>query len=127
MTGWLNPVPNCLQLQCGAFYFGRDFTYRGMRIHGCNFTLPGPMWAMNWGANGIYADDFSSSVAVTDSVFNLGSKMRMVFFSNGGRDHEFSNNIVRPLAPNTARGVTPVARLNNNCHGSCTSCLWQEP
>lgn len=115
-----------------------------MRISGCNFSLPGPMWDMSWGANGIYADDFSSSVDVIDNVFNLGTKIRMVFFSNGGRDHRclldseenrlcenfsgrttqsfvthsFVNNIVRPLGPNTADGLTPIARLNNNCGGN---------
>jgi hypothetical protein len=112
---------------CGSFYFGRDWTYRGMRISGCNFSLPGPMWDMSWGANGIYADDFSSSVDVVGNTFNLGAKMRMVFFSNGGRDHSFVDNVVRPLAPNTAHGVTPVARLNSNCHGPCTDCIYSQP
>jgi hypothetical protein len=31
---------------CGSFYFGRDWTYRGMQIKGCNFSLPGPMWSV---------------------------------------------------------------------------------
>lgn len=120
-----NVVQQCND--CGSFYFGRDWTYRGMRISGCNFSLPGPMWGMPWGANGIYADDFSSSVDVVGNTFNLGAKMRMVFFSNGGRDHSFVNNVIRPLSPNTVHGVTPVARLNNNCHGPCTDCIFSEP
>lgn len=28
---------------CGSYYFGRDWTYRGMEISGCNFSLPGPV------------------------------------------------------------------------------------
>eukprot|EP01044_Picomonas_judraskeda_P041283 COSAG03_NODE_20700_length_315_cov_0.717593_1_plen_75_part_01 len=34
--------------QCGAYYFGRDWTYRGMQIHGCTFELPGTMWTESW-------------------------------------------------------------------------------
>eukprot|EP01052_Picozoa_sp_SAG31_P037029 SAG31_NODE_4710_length_3018_cov_1.356629_1_plen_125_part_00 len=46
----------CLRMQCGAYYFGRDWTYRGMEIDGCNFSLPGTMWDESWSfINAIYA------------------------------------------------------------------------
>ena len=112
---------------CGSFYFGRDFTYRGMRISGCTFTLPGPMWAVANGARGVYADDFGSSVDIVGNTFNLGAKVKMVFFSNGGRDHSFVNNVVRPLAPNAVHGVTPTVHVNNHCGGACTDCLYAQP
>ena len=86
---------------CGSYYFGRDFTYRGMRISGCNFTLPGTMWAVSNGARAVYADDYGSSVDIVGNTFNLGANMAMSFLSNGGRDHSFVENVVRPLPPNT--------------------------
>ena len=77
---------------CGAFYFGRDFTYRGMVISGCNFTIPGTIW---WNisdtvvASVVYADDFASSVYVLHNHFVVGSSVNIVFMLNGGRDHHF--------------------------------------
>jgi hypothetical protein len=111
---------------CGAYYFGRDWTYRGMRISGCTFTLPGPIWEID--VNCIYADDFGSSVDISHNKFYLGQKVRNVFFSNGGRDHSFTNNELFPLQPNsTVNGSSPVVRLNDKCKGAqlpgCNYCL----
>ena len=114
---------------CGSFYFGRDWTYRGMRIQGCNFSLAGPMWDMSWGANAVYADDFGSSVSILDNDFWLGEKMPLVFESNQGRDHEMIGNTLRPLPPFTSKGNSPRANIGNaGCGGAdigypCTGCM----
>jgi hypothetical protein len=101
---------------CGAYYFGRDWSYRGMVISHCNFTLDGPMWpkpnrtsggrGQSVGAKAIYADDFSSSVAVLDSHFTLGPKMWSTFYINGGRSHRFERNVVRSIGAASSHIVT---------------------
>ena len=122
---------------CGAYYFGRDWTYRGMRISGCNFSLPGPMWggAHTLGGNvvasfAVYADDFGSSVAITGNEFHLGAGVPCVFESNCGRDHHFVGNTLRPLPPsaNSSTSKAPTVNIGNfGCKGgdpkTCTGCL----
>ena len=52
-----------------ADYFGRDWTYRGLEIAGCNFSIPGTMWTENWNfVAAVYADDFGSSVKMTSEI-----------------------------------------------------------
>ena len=95
-------------LCCSAFYFGRDFTYRGMVISGCNFTLPGTIF---WNitdtlvASAVYADDFASSVHVLENRFTIGASVNILFMINGGRDHRFIGNVVKPLDARETRAV----------------------
>lgn len=97
-----------------------------MTISGCTFVLPGPIWEID--VNCIYADDFGSSVDISRNRFFLGQKVRNAFFSNGGRDHSFTNNILSPLAPNSSvNGSSPVVLLNDKCKAeqlpACSYCL----
>jgi hypothetical protein len=123
-------MPACLQ--CGAYYFGRDWTYRGMEIHNCTFELPGTMWTESWSfINAVYADDFGSSVSMTANTFWLGHGMSWVFAGNQGRDHHFVGNVIRPLPPSTNQSRTPGAQIGNHgCGGgadvdgyNCTGCM----
>ena len=50
-----------------ADYFGRDWTYRGLEIAGCNFSIPGTMWTESW----------NFVAAVCAPRHSLGIRLRM--------------------------------------------------
>ena len=102
-----------------------------MQIDNCTFELKGTMWDESWSfTNAVYADDFGSSVSVTNSVFSMGHRMSWVFAGNQGRDHHFVGNVIRPLPPSTNTSRLPGAQIGNaGCGGTdvnqynCTGCM----
>lgn len=75
---------------CGAFYAGRDWTYRGNVIEGTRFSKLESIWGARPSA--VYLDDQLSSVAVRGCTFDhiTGSLLEL----GGGRNNEFSGNII---------------------------------
>ena len=78
----------------------------------------------------VYADDFASSVHVLHNHFVVGSSVNIVFMLNGGRDHHFIGNVVKPLNDRETRAVR-VARpghcelnlviYNHGCPGNASA------
>jgi len=74
---------------CGAFYMGRDWTYRGNQIVRTRFSALASIWP-KWVPSAVYLDDQLSSVRVTYSTFDNvpGSLLEL----GGGRHNEFVFN-----------------------------------
>lgn len=76
---------------CGAFYMGRDWTYRGNAITGTTFSMLDSIWTS--GTSAVYLDDQLSSVRIAGNVFDRVTGM--VLELGGGRHNEFVNNVVK--------------------------------
>ena len=115
---------------CGAYYFGRDWTYRGMKILRNVWELPGSIWG-GGDHSAIYADDFGSSADIAENHFLVGNGMHLLFFANMGRDFTFTRNIIAPLNATMQHTVAsganmPVAQVHNKGCASvpaCDACL----
>jgi hypothetical protein len=71
----------------GAIYIGRDYTYRGNRIHHNYIHHTG---GVGLGAMGIYMDDCVSGTEIYGNIFY---KVQRAAFLGGGRDHQVVNNV----------------------------------
>jgi hypothetical protein len=89
----------------GAFYMGRDWTYRGMTINGSHFH---DLLSLIGGAYALYLEDYSSGVSVTNNTFFNTT----CSFLGGGRDNRYTGN-----AYNLTRGCPPI-RIDQRCFGT---------
>lgn len=78
---------------CGAFYMGRDWTYRGNTIRGTKFSMLDSIWSSGLSPSAVYLDDQLSSVRIAGNVFDgiTGSVLEL----GGGRHNEFVDNVVK--------------------------------
>ena len=113
---------------CGAYYFGRNPTYRGHLVLRNRWQLPGSIWG-GGDHSAIYADDFASSAKVELNTFLVGHGMHLLFFANMGRDFHFTRNVIAPLngtLQHVVGGDMPVAQVHNKgcaSGGACDSCF----
>ncbi|MBI4903915.1 MAG: right-handed parallel beta-helix repeat-containing protein [Acidobacteria bacterium] len=85
----------------GAFYAGRDLTWRGNVLRGNFFHNQG-----NGDVNSVYLDDCLSGVLVENNVFHRAGRS---IFIGGGRDNIVRNNVIlegNPAIQVDARGMT---------------------
>lgn len=76
---------------CGAFYMGREWTYRGNSITGVTFANLSSIFGKAHGEpSAIYLDDQLSSVTVDSCTFIQVEGCVMLL--GGGRDNHFTNN-----------------------------------
>ena len=78
---------------CGAFYMGRDWTYRGNTIQNTTFANLSSVFGQAHGEpSAVYLDDQLSSVKVDGCRFEqiAGRVLEL----GGGRHNEFTNNVV---------------------------------
>lgn len=75
---------------CGAFYAGRDWTYRGNVIEGTRFSKLTSIWGA--APSAVYLDDQLSSVAVQGCTFDHLTGWLMEL--GGGRNNKFSGNVI---------------------------------
>jgi hypothetical protein len=75
---------------CGAFYMGRDWTYRGNQILGTTFSSLKTIFPGSLYPSAVYLDDQLSSVKIAFCTFDhvLGSLIEL----GGGRHNEFIYN-----------------------------------
>jgi len=79
---------------CGAFYAGRDWTYRGNTIIRTRFSKLASVFGAGWSSpSAVYLDDQLSSVAIRDCVFD--HHHGMVLELGGGRHNEFTGNVIK--------------------------------
>jgi hypothetical protein len=71
----------------GAFYTGRDYTFRGNRIRHNFIHHTG---GVGMGSMGVYMDDCVSGTEVFGNIFY---KVHWAMFIGGGRDHRVANNL----------------------------------
>jgi parallel beta-helix repeat protein len=83
-------IHDCVQQcsDCGAFYMGREWTYRGNNITQNNWHHLNSIFG---GGQAIYLDDMGSSYYIADNVFN---DVPTVLQLGGGRDNTFVRNYV---------------------------------
>jgi hypothetical protein len=89
----------------GAFYMGRDWSYRGMTVEGSYFH---DLLSLVGGAYALYLDDYSSGVSVRNNTFFNTT----CSFLGGGRDNLYAGN-----AYNLTRGCPPI-RIDQRCSGT---------
>ena len=76
---------------CGAFYMGREWTYRGNSITGVTFANLSSIFGKAHGEpSAVYLDDQLSSVTVDSCTFIQVEGCVMLL--GGGRDNHFTNN-----------------------------------
>eukprot|EP00041_Stephanoeca_diplocostata_P028079 m.785671 g.785671 ORF g.785671 m.785671 type:complete len:779 (-) comp23302_c2_seq2:297-2633(-) len=73
---------------CGAFYMGRDWTYRGNLLLNNRWHSIASIWGQT---NVVYLDDQLSSVNITGNVFDQTGPALLL---GGGRDNVFANNVL---------------------------------
>ena len=86
-------IHDCVQQcsDCGAFYMGREWTYRGNRITGNLWYNLDSIFAEVHGTQAIYLDDMGSSFYMAHNTFDgVGN----VLLLGGGRDNVFVNNFI---------------------------------
>jgi len=106
----------------GAFYIGRDWTYRGNIIRYNYFhDLHGP------GLHGVratYLDDFTSGITIFGNVFYRAGRAA---FIGGGRDNVVENNIFVECNPSVqidARGLSWAHYYFDKSHKNYVNTLW---
>ena len=95
-------IHHCAQqcADCGAFYAGRDWTYRGNRITGNTWHTIGSIFPNGrLTAHAVYLDDEVSSFFIDGNTF---THLHSVLDLGGGRANSFTNNLVN------ATGEKPV-------------------
>ena len=75
----------------GAFYSGRNYTYRGTDITGNYFKNIGNSTTPNFSGTGIYLDDTLSGTEVRENIFD---NIARPFLIGGGRDNSILNNFI---------------------------------
>lgn len=84
----------CLETgDVGAFYMGRDWTERGIRIQYNHFHDLG---GYGMGSMGIYMDDCASGSVILGNVF---VRCTRAVFIGGGRNHRVDNNVFVQCEP----------------------------
>lgn len=77
---------------CGAFYTGREWTYRGNVISRNTWSRISTIFTEDTRPpHAVYLDDFMSGITMTENVFDGISS---VLFINGGRNNVFERNLV---------------------------------
>lgn len=76
---------------CGAFYAGREWTYRGNVIKGNTWRRMSSIFEGFGQGQAIYLDDMLSSVTITDNVFD---GVATVLELGGGRGNVFERNFI---------------------------------
>jgi len=88
----------------GAFYMGRDWTWRGNVVQYNFFHHTG---GVGMGSMGVYLDDCSGGTKVIGNVFY---KVTRAMFIGGGRDNTVENNVFVDCKPSVhvdGRGLDP--------------------